>query len=104
MKIKEYFKMLRVKEWIKFYTLIPLIGAILADATPFALISVGTIFFCVIAYGFVINNYFDVEIDKRHTKKVMQGKNPLSTGKVTKRELLRSWVCCSQFQSHFPVF
>jgi 4-hydroxybenzoate polyprenyltransferase len=85
MKIKEYFKMLRVKEWIKFYTLIPLIGAVLADATPFALILVGTIFFCVIGYGFVINNYFDVEIDKRHTKKVMLGKNPLSTGKVTKK-------------------
>jgi len=61
--------MLRVKEWIKFFTLIPLIGAILADATSSALILVGIIFFCVIGYGFVINNYFDVEIDKRNTKK-----------------------------------
>jgi 4-hydroxybenzoate polyprenyltransferase len=85
MKIKEYLKMLRVKEWIKFYTLIPLIGALLARATPSVLISVGVIFFCVIGYGFVINNYFDVEIDKRHTKKVMLGKNPLSTGKVSKK-------------------
>jgi len=85
MKIKEYFKMLRVKEWIKFYTLIPLIGAVLAHATPSIFILVCVIFFCVIGYGFVINNYFDVEIDKRHTKKVMQGKNPLSTGKVTKK-------------------
>ncbi len=85
MNLKEYFKMLRVKEWIKFYTLIPLIGAILADATPFVLILVGTIFFCVIGYGFIINNYFDVEIDKRNTNKVRMGKNPLSAGKVTKK-------------------
>lgn len=27
----------------------------------------------VIGYGFVINNYFDVEIDKRHTKKSRAG-------------------------------
>ena len=80
--------MLRVKEWIKFFTLIPLIGAILADATSSALILVGIIFFCVIGYGFVINNYFDVEIDKRNTKKVRMGKNPLSAGKVTKKETL----------------
>jgi 4-hydroxybenzoate polyprenyltransferase len=85
MKIKEYFRMLRVREWIKFFTFIPLIGAVLAHATPPILISVGVIFFCVIGYGFVINNYFDVEIDRRHTQKVMLGKNPLSTGKVTKK-------------------
>jgi len=86
MKIKEYLKMLRVKEWIKFFTLVPLIGALLAHATPSVLFLVGVIFFCVIGYGFVINNYFDVEIDREHTKKVMLGKNPLSTGKVTEKE------------------
>jgi 4-hydroxybenzoate polyprenyltransferase len=82
---KEYLKMLRVKEWLKFYTFIPLIGAILAHATLFVLILIGVIFFCVIGYGFVINNYFDVEIDRRNTKKVKMGKNPLSAGKVTKK-------------------
>ncbi|MCD6455541.1 MAG: UbiA prenyltransferase family protein [Methanophagales archaeon] len=81
----EYLKMLRVKEWIKFFAPIPLIGAILAHATPFILISVGVIFFCVIAFGFVVNNYFDVEIDLRNTKKVRRGNNPLSSGRVTKR-------------------
>ena len=84
MNLRGYLKMLRVKEWIKFFTLIPLIGAILAHATPFVLILVGVIFFCVIGYGFVINNYFDVEIDRRNTKKVRMDKNPLSAGKVTK--------------------
>jgi len=83
--LKEYLKMLRVKEWIKFFALIPLIGAILAPATPFVLISVGVIFFCVIAFGFVVNNYFDVEIDMRNTKKVRRGNNPLSSGRITKR-------------------
>ena len=81
----EYLKMLRVREWIKFFAPIPLIGAILAPATPFALISVGVIFFCVIAFGLGVNNYFDVEIDLRNTKKVRRGNNPLSSGRVTKR-------------------
>ncbi len=85
MNVKEYLRMLRVKEWIKFYTLIPLIGAILAHATLFVLILIGVIFFCVIGYGFVINNYFDVEIDRWNTKKVRMGNNPLSAGKVTKK-------------------
>ena len=85
MNLRGYLKMLRVKEWIKFFAPIPLIGAILAPATPFVLISVGVIFFCVIAFGFVVNNYFDVEIDIRNTKKVRRGNNPLSSGRVTKR-------------------
>ena len=83
--LNEYLKMLRVKEWIKFFAPIPLIGAILAPATPFVLISVGVIFFCVIAFGFVVNNYFDIEIDLKNTKKVSRGNNPLSSGRVTKR-------------------
>ncbi len=87
-RIKEYLKMLRINEWIKFFTFIPLIGAILAHAIPSVLILVGIIFFCVIGYGFVINNYFDVEIDRRNTKKVRMGKNPLSAGKVTKEGTL----------------
>jgi 4-hydroxybenzoate polyprenyltransferase len=85
MNLRGYLKMLRVKEWIKFFAPIPLIGAILAPATPFVLISVGVIFFCVIAFGFVVNNYFDIEIDLRNTKKVRRGNNPLSSGRVTKR-------------------
>ncbi len=85
MNLRGYLKMLRVKEWIKFFAPIPLIGAILVPATPFVLISVGVIFFCVIAFGFVVNNYFDIEIDLRNTKKVSRGNNPLSSGRVTKR-------------------
>ncbi len=77
--------MLRVKEWIKFFIFIPIIGAIIAHATAFILCLVGIIFFCVIGYGFVINNYFDVELDKSNSKKVSQGKNPLSGGNVTKQ-------------------
>ena len=88
MKIREYIRMMRVNEWIKFFTLIPLIGAILAPATPSLIILVGVIFFCVIGYGFVINNYFDTDIDMRNTKKVMKGNNPLSKGSVTKKGTL----------------
>ena len=85
-KVKEYIRMLRVKEWIKFFIFIPIIGAFLAGATPSILILVGVIFFCVIGFGFVINNYFDVEIDRQNTKKVRHGKNPIAAGKVTKTE------------------
>jgi 4-hydroxybenzoate polyprenyltransferase and related prenyltransferases len=81
----DYLKMLRIRDWVRFYPFIPLIGAILARTSPIVLLSVGVISCCVIAYGFVINNYFDVEIDKKHEKKVKSNKNPLSTGNATKR-------------------
>jgi len=84
-KVKEYLGMMRVKEWITFFIFIPLIGAFLAGATPYILILVGLIFFCVIGYGFVINNYYDLEIDRQNTKKVRYNKNPIAAGKVTKR-------------------
>jgi len=81
----DYLKMLRIRDWVRFYPFIPLIGAILARTSPIVLLSVGVISCCVIAYGFVINNYFDVEIDKKHEKKVKSNKNPLSTGNATRR-------------------
>jgi len=87
-QIPSYIKMLRIQDWIKFYTFFPLIGAYLACGISSNLIPVCTIFICVIGYGFVINNYFDVEIDIKHQEKVELDKNPLAGGHVTKRGTL----------------
>ncbi len=80
--------MLRIGDWIKFYTLFPLLGAILAGGSALQLGLIGTIYLCIIGYGFVINNYFDVEIDRRHDGKVAGGTNPLASDEVTKRGTL----------------
>ncbi len=86
--MSEYLRMMRVKDWIKFYPFFPLIGALLANASLVTFILIGIAFFCVIGYGFVINNYFDVEIDKKHAGKIKVNKNPLVAGTVTKRGTL----------------
>jgi 4-hydroxybenzoate polyprenyltransferase len=86
--MNEYIEMLRIKDWVKFYPIIPIIGAVLAYADLITLILIGIVFFCVIGYGFVINNYFDVEIDKKHTKKMEANKNPLAAGTVARSSIL----------------
>ena len=82
--MSEYLKMVRIKDWVKFYPFFPLIGALLADTDLVTLILIAITFFCVIGYGFVINNYFDTEIDKKHAEKIRVNKNPLAAGTVTK--------------------
>ena len=76
--------MMRISDWIKFYTFFPIIGAYLACGISPDLIPIGTILICVIAYGFVINNYFDVEIDQKNKKKLELDINPLACNRVTK--------------------
>jgi 4-hydroxybenzoate polyprenyltransferase len=85
---RAYFRMLRIRDWIKFYTLFPLLGAILAGGSALQVGLIGTIYLCIIGYGFVINNYFDVEIDRRHDGKLAGGTNPLASDEVTRRGTL----------------
>ena len=87
-KLYYYFKMLRVKEWIKSYFWIPLIGAFLANASLKNFILIAIIYFCATGYSFVINNYFDIEIDKKHQGKIKSNKNPLAQGFITKKGTL----------------
>ncbi|GAB6285859.1 MAG: hypothetical protein STSR0009_20600 [Methanoregula sp.] len=87
-RITSYLKMMRISDWIKFYTFFPVIGAFVASGISPNLILVCAIFICVISYGFVINNYFDVEIDQKHKKKVELGTNPLACNRVTKKGTL----------------
>ncbi|MDY6958479.1 MAG: UbiA prenyltransferase family protein [Halobacteriota archaeon] len=83
--------MLRIRDWIKFYPFIPLIGVVLAGpevVDPGLLLIVFIIFFCVTSYGFVINNYYDCELDRSHSEKVSTNKNPLVSGDVTPKGTL----------------
>jgi 4-hydroxybenzoate polyprenyltransferase len=81
----DYFRMLRVQDWIFGYFFIPGIGSIAAAGVTPLLVPVAVISFCTIAFGFVINNIADVEIDKVHTGKCAMLKNPLVSQSVTLR-------------------
>jgi len=87
-QITSYLKMMRIRDWIRFYTFFPIAGAFLACGISPDLIPICAVFFCVIAYSFVINNYFDVEIDRKHKKKVELNTNPLACNRVTRRGTL----------------
>lgn len=83
MRAYDYLRMFRIGDWIKFYMAVPLAGALLAGATTAQLILVFIIFFFLISYAFTVNNYFDVEIDRRHTGKIQSNKNPLASGSIS---------------------
>ena len=83
--IAGYFRMMRVDDWLFGYFFIPLIGTVAAAGiTPVlwitAVVSAGAL-----AFGFVINNVADIEIDLCHADKCKANKNPLATQKVTTR-------------------
>jgi len=75
-KLQGYRRMLRIGDWVKFYPLFPLAGAFIAAGLSSDLVGVFALFSCVTAYGFVVNNLYDAEIDRRHPGKTKQGKNP----------------------------
>ena len=81
----DYLRMLRIRDWIKFYPLFPLAGAILAGGGPDQTLLVLIAYICLIGYAFAVNNYFDAEIDRLHRQKVASGTNPMAAGKVGRR-------------------
>ncbi len=80
--------MLRIGDWIRFYPIIPLIGALLAGAAVEQIVLIEIIYFSLIGYAFVVNNYYDVEIDRQHFKKMASGKNPLASGTAGQKGVL----------------
>lgn len=84
----DYLRMLRIRDWIKFYPLFPLAGAYLAGGGQDQTLLVLIAYLCLISYAFVVNNYFDAEIDRQHRRKVESGTNPLAAGKVDERGVL----------------
>ncbi len=81
----DYLRMLRIGDWIRFYPIVPLAGALLAGAAIEQLLLVWLIYFALIGYAFVVNNYYDVEIDRLHRKKAESNKNPLASGAISHR-------------------
>ncbi len=84
----DYLRMLRIKDWIKFYPLFPLVGTYLAGGGRVQTLLVLIAYICLISYAFVVNNYFDAEIDRQHRRKVESGTNPLAAGKVDERGVM----------------
>ena len=81
----DYLRMLRIGDWIKFYPLFTLAGALLAGGDSAQTIVVLIAYFFMISYAFVVNNYFDADIDRQNRQKVASGKNPLAAGRVDGR-------------------
>ncbi len=80
--------MLRVRDWIKMVFWIPLAGTLLAQGCLNDLFLMAGISFCLLSYGYAINNYFDIEIDKKNNRKIENNTNPLAKGFVSKRNIL----------------
>jgi 4-hydroxybenzoate polyprenyltransferase len=80
---RNYIRMMRVEDWIFGYFFIPIIGSIAAIGLSESLVWTAFVSFCVIAFGFVINNYADVEIDRCHSQKQKTAKNPLAANIVS---------------------
>ncbi len=80
--------MLRFEDWLKSTFWIPLIGAVLVHASLRNFFLIAIIYFYATAYSFVINNYFDVEIDRKHKEKIKSNTNPLAQGIISKRGAL----------------
>jgi 4-hydroxybenzoate polyprenyltransferase len=80
-----YFRMLRVEDWIFGYFFIPIIGTIAAAGNSPVLWVTALVSACILAFGFVINNLADVEIDRLHTVKCETSKNPLVNQSVSIR-------------------
>ena len=83
-----YLRMLRLKDWVRGVFWIPVFAAFLVSYSLKIALIVSMISFCTLAYGFIINNYFDVEIDKKNERKIKANKNPLAQGSVTERGTL----------------
>jgi 4-hydroxybenzoate polyprenyltransferase len=81
----DYLRLLRVGDWIRFYPFVPLAGAILAGAEASMLLVIWIVYCALIGFAFVINNYYDVEIDRLHRGKLESNKNPLVSGRVSRR-------------------
>ncbi|WP_130645760.1 UbiA family prenyltransferase [Methanofollis fontis] len=87
-----YRRMLRTGDWIRFYPLFPLVGALCAAGLSPRLLPVFVIFVLVTAYGFAVNNLADAAIDRRHAGKMAAGTNPCADGTLGRRE---AWLFCA---------
>ena len=86
--IKNYFKLLRVPQWIKnFFVFVPLVfSQHLFEKDYFLLVLAGFAIFCLASsIVYVINDVIDVELDKVHPVKKYR---PIASGKISKANAL----------------
>ena len=95
----QYIRMLRVQDWILGYFFIPVIGSIAAIGISPLLLVTAAVSFSILAFGFVINNVSDTEIDRCHAGKCQENKNPLAASHVTLRG---SW-CLTALLAGIPL-
>ncbi len=86
MILKNYFKLLRVPQWIKnFFVFIPLVFSHhLFEKDYFALSFIGFVLFCLTSsLVYIINDIIDLEADKAHPVKRLR---PLPSGALSKKK------------------
>jgi len=86
--IKNYFKLLRVPQWIKnFFVFVPLVFSHhLFEKDYFLLVLAGFAIFCLVSsIVYVVNDVIDVELDKVHPVKKSR---PVASGKITRGNAL----------------
>lgn len=82
--MKWYIKLLRPKDWAKnSFLFLPLFfGGRLFDITLLGEVFIGVVCFCFVASSiYILNDYRDIEDDKKHPEK---SKRPMASGKVNK--------------------
>jgi 4-hydroxybenzoate polyprenyltransferase len=86
--IKNYFKLLRVPQWIKnFFVFVPLVfSQHLFEKDYFVLVLAGFAIFCLASsIVYVVNDVIDVELDKMHPVKRFR---PIPSGKISRGNAL----------------
>jgi 4-hydroxybenzoate polyprenyltransferase len=79
----DYLRMLRLGDWIKFYPLFPLAGALLAGGDSAQTIVVLIAYFFMIKLCLRRQQYFDADIDRRNRQKVASGRTLAAGGGLT---------------------
>ena len=88
MKLIYFIKMLRIEDWLKMVFWIPLAGLVLASYSLNNFILTAIISFFILSYGYAINNYYDIEIDKKNNRKIEKNTNPLAKELISKKNSL----------------
>lgn len=88
MKIKNYFKLARIKHWLKNVLIfIPLVfGMQICDINKLRITLIGTLSFCFISSAvYIFNDIKDVENDRKHE---IKKNRPIASGAVTVQEAI----------------
>lgn len=102
--MKDYIRLLRVKHYIKnFLVFLPLFfGGAIFDVRKLLTACLGFICFCLVSSAiYVLNDYRDMEKDRRHPTKC---KRPLASGKISPRNGLIAMMFCLVIAAALSVY